>query len=199
MDNIDWLQETIPKFFTYYKNRLSELKEKLGKRRPDGEYLIFKYPCYPRNEINWMFEYLEKKGFDVSDLRNQLSGIDNDFISIRQEKIDLYIDHLLYIFRHLIGDTSYIDDITSDPSFFEIFLLDRDYIEAIRLELESLIDISQDLEKLTQLDAKVQSIIPKMIATGTYGPFDHFYAPPDIWWRHLEDKYGKRERCPKKI
>ncbi|PKL63582.1 MAG: hypothetical protein CVV32_13000 [Methanomicrobiales archaeon HGW-Methanomicrobiales-3] len=147
-------------------------------------------PLVSRQHERWRLSYLKKRGHDVTTIEQAVTPLDARFRAVRDAHKDEYLHHLLFNF-HNYFERFHPDHITEDPYVFETRICYRDTMEAIRLELEQFIDIRNELEKLQKLDETIIRLIPESIKQRNYSPDDYIEAPPEIWWRHLEEKFGE--------
>ena len=193
-------EETINFFFQVELERYGEVISKFEillnseeSSLPEGIYPVhLYYPIYLRMGIGWELSYLKKRGNDVSGLEAALAPLDERFRHIRDAHLEKYVSQLLKILQRII-ENLYPDHNIEDPDFFESYLRDRNQVEAIRQELEQFTDISKELEELRKKDEIFINLIPEAVRLKTYFPDDLVEAPPEIWWRHLEEKYGKMD------
>lgn len=174
-----------------YKTSIDEIKKQLGKKRSDGEYIHVFFPAISRMPLQWMVEYLRKRGQDITTLDQALNLTDTELAIYREAHREEYLDHLLSIFRSRIKSYENLEYAFIKSQAFDFILEIRDEIEAMKIELESLADIDRDAKKIFETDEFFKSKIPESIKDHTFFPMDSFTAPSEIWWRHLKEKYGE--------
>ena len=193
-------EEIITVFFEFelesYEKGISKLEILLNSEEsslPKGIYPAhIYYSIELRMYISWELSYLEKRENDISGLEAALAPLDERFHRIRDAHLEKYVSQLLKNLQSTI-ENLYPDYVIKDDDFFEAYLRDRNAIEAIRQELEQFTDISKELEELRKQDEIFINLIPEAVRLKTYFPDDLVEAPPEIWWRHLEEKYGKMD------
>lgn len=149
------------------------------------------FPVDNRQEIRWILDSLKKRLYDTSPLEQEIAPVEAEFFRIRRNHSAAYTGRLHGLFRWWVLHGYYPDSGKNRLAGFEDTIRKRDYFEAVKNELLPVVDIKKELERLETKDRIFRSSIPECIRKQTYSPLDLWYAPPEIWWRHLEEKYGK--------
>ncbi len=168
-----------------YRNDLSMLKS--GVNEPLG---VLFAPLFDKKSLSWELTALEKQHYDVSELKKELSKVDDEFDEYIKNNKTTYYNRLYDALIVLINDYD-PDGVLSGGYEFESVIEGRTDIEVILEELKDVFDLKGLIQKVTVLDRILQDKIQESIVEKTYAPEDVPYAPANYWWLHLEDAYGK--------
>jgi len=179
-----------------YGKDIAVLEEKLrAGLRPQRYFRPF--PVDNRQHLCWILAYLKKQSVDTGNLESEMAVADEEFFRIRETFHDTYfitLGKMLQVFISVYVPSSGCSNIPcgyKNPVQFETRIRERDYIEAIKNEIEPEVEISNELARLDECDKRFIWNIPASVKNQTYCPLDLYYAPREIWWRHLVEKYGK--------
>lgn len=150
-------------------------------------------PLLDRKTLSWELESFKKEHYDVSELQDELTRINDEFDEYIKNNKKAYYDRLYEDLFVLIGDYD-PDGILAGGYEFESVIEDRTDIEIILEEIKDVFDLKDLIHKVNTLDRILLDKIPSSIVEKTYSPEDVPYAPANYWWLHLEDKYGKPEK-----
>jgi hypothetical protein len=180
-----------------YKNDVATLELKLMAGGTSHDRYFRPYPVDNRQQLHWILSYMEKHYGDIRELEREIVPINAEFSRIRKRYHDTYYLTLAGIFRRLVpyckgtippGGTpaGY-----SNPLEFEAWIIRRDYLEALKNEIEPEVEIGAEVTRLLECDESFISLIPYAKEKQGYSPRDLYYAPDEIWWRHLVKKFGQ--------
>ena len=172
-----------------YEHAIGDLEKRLKKENNKPPSSIYE-PVVNRLYIEWLLEFLKKNRTDLLEAEKKIKSIDKKFSSIRETWKNEYINQMLELFRENIKIYN-PEDALLDSDLFELNIRIRNHIEAMKIELELLSNIEYEINEIKQKDGIFIGIIPETIHRKTYLPNDLPYSPPDIWWRHLVEKYGE--------
>jgi hypothetical protein len=187
-------EDVVRLFYIYsesYKKDVDDLEEKMLR---EGKFKGRAYRPFPldnRQQMYWIIQYLKTQNYDVSPLEYFIAPYETEFFRIRQKYQLSYLRMIRSLFRFFIFHSYFPEGGKNHPTAFEYAIRERDIIEAMKNELMPVIELRKELEWLKRKDENFIRIIPESVKKQTYFPMDLMYAPKQIWWRHLEDKYGK--------
>lgn len=168
-----------------YLNDISMLKS--GVNEPLG--VLFS-PLFDKKSLSWELTAFEKQHYDVSELKKELSKVDDEFDEYIKNNKTSYFNRLYDTLIVLINDYN-PDGVLSGGYEFESVIEGRTDIEVILEELKDEFDLKVLTQKVNDLDRILQDKIWESIVEKTYAPEDVSYAPEKYWWLHLENVYGK--------
>ncbi|MDO9099053.1 MAG: hypothetical protein Q7U60_13155, partial [Candidatus Methanoperedens sp.] len=147
-------------------------------------------PLGYKHKISFLIGYLEKKGVDISYIKNEYNRINKKLIAFEQKRGKTYRDKVYEELEYLV-DTYY----TTICSFLELDPIDmetennlmrRDSVEILLKELQSDYNIHDMKVKVSALDEALKCQFERKIdyLLKECALIENPYYPENFWWRH---------------
>lgn len=191
----DDLIEHIKAYLKKYEETIEELDKNFDKIERLGRYQA-RAPLRYKHEISFLIEYLEKKGVDISYIKNEYNRINKKLIAFEQKRGKTYRDKVYEELKYLVDIyfSTICHFLKSDPIDMETEndLIRRDNIEILLKELQNDYDIHDMKVKISALDEALKCQFKTNIETimKECPNIEISYFPENFWWRHPSKMYA---------